>query len=61
MDLQFNKNEDANKLRLSEINKHYSQIKKGGGEKAMAKLHEHGKFSARVRIAYLLDNVEDAI
>ena len=37
MDLQFNKNEDANKLRLYEINKLYSQIKKGGGEKAMAK------------------------
>ena len=61
MDLQFNKNEDANKLRLSEINKHYSQIKKGGGEKAMAKQHEQGKLSARERIAYLLDNDEDAI
>jgi hypothetical protein len=39
MDLQFNKNEDTNKLRLSEINQLYAKIKKGGGEKALQKQH----------------------
>ena len=56
MDLQFNKNEDTNKLRLSEINQLYAKIKKGGGEKALQKQHEQGKLTARERIAYLLDN-----
>ena len=55
------KTKTPNKLRLSEINKLNSQKKKGGGEKAMAKQHEQGKLSARERIAYLLDNDEDAI
>ena len=49
MDLQFNKNEDANKLRLSEINKLYSQIKKGGGEKAMANQHIQNKTNSQTQ------------
>ena len=61
MDLQFNKNEDTNKLRLSEINQLYAKIKKGGGEKALQKQHEQGKLTARERIAYLLDNDDEAI
>ena len=55
MDLQFNKREDQNKLKLAEINQLLSTIKKGGGEKRIAKLHEQGKLSARERIDYLLD------
>ena len=51
MDLQFNKNEDTNKLRLSEINQLYGKIKKGGGEKALQKQHEQGKLTDRERIA----------
>ncbi|MFC6267320.1 acyl-CoA carboxylase subunit beta [Frigoriflavimonas asaccharolytica] len=55
MDLEFNKREDQNKLKLSEINKLLNTIKKGGGEKRIAKLHAQGKLSARERIDYLLD------
>ena len=61
MDLQFNKNEDINKLRLSEIIQLHSKIKKGGGEKALQKQKEQGKLTARERIAYLLDNDDEAI
>ena len=32
MDLEFNKREDFNKLKLAEITRIQSQIKKGGGE-----------------------------
>ena len=61
MDLQFNKNEDLNKLRLSEISQLYSKIKKGGGDKALQKQHAQGKLTARERISYLLDNDDEAI
>lgn len=61
MDLQFNKNEDENKLRLSEINHLTAQAKKGGGDKALQKQKDQGKMTARERIAYLLDKEEEAI
>jgi len=61
MDLDFNKAEDQNKLKLSEINRILNQIKKGGGEKRLQKLHEQGKMTARERIDYLLDDPEDAL
>ena len=51
MDLQFNKNEDLNKLRLSEISQLYSKIKKGGGDKALQKQQAQGKLTARERIS----------
>lgn len=55
MNLEFNKREDFNKLRLSEINKTFSEIKKGGGEKRLQKQRDQGKLTARERIDYLLD------
>lgn len=61
MDLQFNKNEDENKLRLSEINQLIAKTKKGGGDKALQKQKDQGKLTARERIAYLLDKDEEAI
>ena len=61
MDLQFNKREDQNKLKLAEINHLLSTIKKGGGEKRIAKLHEQGKMSARERIDYLLDKKRKSV
>ena len=61
MDLEFNKNEDINKLRLAEINQLYTKIKKGGGEKALQKQRDQGKLTARERISYLLDDDNDAI
>jgi 3-methylcrotonyl-CoA carboxylase beta subunit len=55
MDLTFNKNEDHNKLLLSELKHKFAKIKLGGGEKRIAKLHSEGKMTARERIEYLLD------
>ncbi|WP_300669314.1 carboxyl transferase domain-containing protein [Soonwooa sp.] len=61
MDLEFNKREDQNKLKLSEINRLYNQIKKGGGDKALQKQHGQGKLTARERIDYLLDKNSESI
>ena len=55
MDLAFNKNEDHNKLARDQVRQRWEQIKRGGGEKALEKLHQQGKLSARERIDYLLD------
>ncbi len=55
-DLNFNKNEDKMKLRISELNRKFATVAKGGGDKRIAKLHAQGKLTARERIDYLLDN-----
>ncbi|MEM7187392.1 MAG: carboxyl transferase domain-containing protein [Bacteroidota bacterium] len=55
MDIDFNKNEDHNKLLVSELRRKLSKIKQGGGEKRIAKHHAKGKLTARERIDYLLD------
>ena len=54
-DIDFNKNEDHNKLALSELHKRLHKIHLGGGEKRIAKQHEQGKLTARERIDTLLD------
>ena len=61
MDINFNINEDHNKLLLSDLKHKLSQIKLGGGEKRIAKLHESGKMTARERIDYLLDADKNSI
>ena len=58
-ELEFNKNEDANKLLWSDIHKKALKIKKGGGEKSAAKQKAKGKLLARERIAYLKDDDAD--
>ena len=55
MDLNFNKNEDYNKLLLSDIHKRFVKVKQGGGKQRIEKHHEKGKMTARERIDYLLD------
>ncbi len=55
MDIKFNKNEDHNKLLLSDLKKRLAKVKLGGGEKSIAKHHGKGKMTARERIDYLLD------
>ena len=55
MDLNFNKNEDHNKLLLSALRQRLSQVKLGGGQKGIDKHHAKGKMTARERINYLLD------
>lgn len=53
--LQFNKNEDANLLLMSEVRQRFEKIKLGGGKKNIAKQHEKGKMTARERVDYLFD------
>ncbi|MEF3078940.1 acyl-CoA carboxylase subunit beta [Winogradskyella poriferorum] len=55
MDIKFNKNEDYNKLQLSELKKRLAKVKLGGGEKSIEKHHSKGKMTSRERIDYLLD------
>ncbi|PZD77258.1 acyl-CoA carboxylase subunit beta [Mesonia sp. K7] len=61
MDIEFNKNEDHNKLLVSDLKRRLQKTYLGGGEKRIAKHHEKGKMTARERIDYLLDNPKSAI
>ncbi|MBC8768486.1 acyl-CoA carboxylase subunit beta [Arenibacter sp. BSSL-BM3] len=61
MDINFNKNEDHNKLLLSDLKNRLAKVKLGGGKSRIEKQHAQGKLSARERIDYLLDKGRDAI
>ncbi len=61
MDINFNKNEDHNKLLLSDLKRKLAKVKLGGGEKRIEKLHQQGKMTARERIDYLLDPKANSI
>ena len=61
MDINFNTNEDHNKLLVSRLKQHFSKIKLGGGQKRIEKLHLEGKMTARERIDYLLDQKTKSI
>lgn len=61
MDLNFNKNEDHNKLLVSELKKRLAKVKLGGGKQRIEKHRAKGKMTARERIAYLLDSDKDSI
>jgi len=61
MDIKFNKNEDHNKLLLSDLKKRLVKVKLGGGEKSMEKHRSKGKMTARERIDYLLDTKAKSI
>ena len=54
--LDFNKNEDEMKLKISKMNNILHEIYKGGGEGKIKKHHDKGKLTARERIDALLDN-----
>lgn len=55
MDIQFNKNEDEQKLLWSQVRKQLDVIGEGGGAKSAAKQKEKNKLTARARIEYLCD------
>jgi len=61
MDINFNKNEDHNKLLVSTLRQKLAKVKLGGGEKRIEKHHAKGKMTARERINFLLDDAEKAI
>lgn len=54
-ELEFNKNDDAMRLKISALERELNKIYEGGGKKRVEKLHESGKLSARERIDLLLD------
>ena len=55
MNIELNKNEDANKMAWSNIKTLLEKIEEGGGKKAIQKQKERNKLTARERISYLLD------
>ena len=61
MDINFNKNEDHNKLLLSALKHKLAKVKLGGGKSRLEKQHAQGKLTARERIDYLLDKGKEAI
>ncbi|MBL4642332.1 MAG: acyl-CoA carboxylase subunit beta [Flavobacteriaceae bacterium] len=61
MDLNFNKNEDHNRLLLSALKKKLIKVKLGGGKIRIEKHKSKGKLTARERIDYLLDSKTKSI
>lgn len=61
MDIKFNKNEDHNKLLVSDLRSRFAKVSLGGGEKKIEKHHSKGKMTARERIDFLLDDKKDSI
>lgn len=61
MNLDFNKNEDHNKLLISTLKSKLAKVKLGGGQKRIDKQHEKGKLTARERIDYLLDSDKKSV
>ncbi len=55
MDLEFNKNDDAMRLAVSQMKQRHAVISLGGGKKSMEKAREKGKMTPRERIQYLID------
>ena len=61
MDINFNKNEDFNKLQLAQLKKRLLKVYKGGGDTRVEKHREKGKLTARDRINYLFDKNSHSI
>lgn len=61
MDINFNINEDHNKLLASQLRKKLTLVNKGGGEERISKIHAAGKMTARERIDFLFDKPEIAL
>ncbi len=61
MDINFNKNEDHNKLLVSDLRRKLAKVKLGGGEQRIEKHHAKGKMTARERIDYLLDDKKSSV
>ncbi len=61
MDINFNKNEDHNRLLASALKKKLLKVQLGGGKGRIEKHKSKGKLTARERIAYLLDTHTESI
>jgi 3-methylcrotonyl-CoA carboxylase beta subunit len=56
MNIEFNKNEDYNRLQVADLRSKSNKIKIGGGKSKIEAQHKKGKLTARERITYLVDN-----
>ena len=56
MDIEFNKNEDYNRLQVADLRTKSNKTKLGGGKSKIESQHKKGKLTARERIKYLIDN-----
>ncbi len=54
-ELEFNKNDDEMRTKLSNLKRELATVYLGGGKKRIEKLHNDGKMTARERIDFLLD------
>ena len=61
MDINFNINEDFNKLQLTLLKKKLLKVYKGGGASKIEKHKAKGKLTARERIDYLLDEKSESV
>ncbi|MCL4133561.1 UNVERIFIED_CONTAM: hypothetical protein GTU68_041615 [Idotea baltica] len=61
MDINFNKNEDHNKLLVSELKKRLAKVHLGGGKSRIEKHKSKGKMTAHERVDYLLDSKSNSI
>ncbi len=61
MDINFNKNEDFNKLQVTDLKRKLLKVYKGGGKLKVEKHKALGKLTARERIAYLFDKTSNSI
>jgi 3-methylcrotonyl-CoA carboxylase beta subunit len=60
-ELEFNKNDDAMRLKIKQLERELEKVYLGGGQKKIDKLHEKGKMTARERIDMLLDTDSERI
>ncbi len=59
VDISFNQNEDTLLLAIAQLNKKLETIHLGGGQKKIDKQHAKGKLTARERIEYLVDDIDE--
>ena len=60
-ELEFNKNEDAIRMLISDMERKLAKVSEGGGKKKIEKHHSKGKLTARERIDKLIDPETDTI
>ncbi len=60
-ELEFNKNDDEMRMKLSDMKRELATVYLGGGKKRIEKHHSKGKMTARERIDFLLDTDSDRI
>lgn len=61
INLEESKNDDSIRLLISDLKRKQEKVALGGGKSKIEKQHAKGKLTARERIAFLLDNDEEAI